>query len=119
MEYATLHEMKELLRNKNPSKDDAGLLKMAAAGVNFVRKYSLTKAGVGPPVPLEKGLEETKATRPAGQSQGLEWKSILSKSERENLEAMSDLAQGMVYTCLLYTSPSPRDEQSSRMPSSA
>ena len=26
---------------------------------------------------------------------------------------------GTVYTCLLYTSPSPRDRQKSRMPSSA
>ena len=30
-----------------------------------------------------------------------------------------DLAEGTVYPCLLYTSPSPRDRQKSRMPSSA
>ena len=36
--------------------------------------------------------------------------------------AQTVLAQcpnGMVYTCLLYTSPSPRDRSGSRMPSSA
>ena len=29
------------------------------------------------------------------------------------------LGVGILYTCLLYTSPSPRDRQKSRMPSSA
>ena len=32
---------------------------------------------------------------------------------------ISWLAFGLVYTCLLYTSPSPRDQRGSRMPSSA
>ena len=31
----------------------------------------------------------------------------------------ADLADGEVYDCLLYTSPSPRDVEESRMPSSA
>ena len=35
-----------------------------------------------------------------------------NKSELENLSKLS-------YSCLLYTSPSPRDRQKSRMPSSA
>ena len=35
------------------------------------------------------------------------------------LVAPSDLSQVRVKTCLLYTSPSPRDRQKSRMPSSA
>ena len=30
-----------------------------------------------------------------------------------------NLSEGMVYICLLYTSPSPRDKRQSRMPSSA
>ena len=30
-----------------------------------------------------------------------------------------DEGQGFIYTCLLYTSPSPRDQRGSRMPSSA
>ena len=33
-------------------------------------------------------------------SQGPEWKNILSKKERQELEAMSDLAQGVVYTAI-------------------
>ena len=35
----------------------------------------------------------------------------------EQLEALADLSEE--YACLLYTSPSPRDRQKSRMPSSA
>ena len=44
----------------------------------------------------------------------------------KNLDIIPDLAEsweisddGTVYTCLLYTSPSPRDVEESRMPSSA
>ena len=40
----------------------------------------------------------------------------------ENVEAMLEAADGttlVVMTCLLYTSPSPRDQRGSRMPSSA
>ena len=36
----------------------------------------------------------------------------------QNIEKLSEL-QSMLYACLLYTSPSPRDRQKSRMPSSA
>ena len=35
------------------------------------------------------------------------------------LEKLPKLFSGLHYTCLLYTSPSPRDRQKSRMPSSA
>ena len=31
----------------------------------------------------------------------------------------SELSSNGIYTCLLYTSPSPRDQRGSRMPSSA
>ena len=31
----------------------------------------------------------------------------------------TDITQDILYTCLLYTSPSPRDQRGSRMPSSA
>ena len=34
-------------------------------------------------------------------------------------DARLDLTEGQLYTCLLYTSPSPRDRTRSRMPSSA
>ena len=36
-----------------------------------------------------------------------------------NLDAVIDEAQTVINACLLYTSPSPRDRQKSRMPSSA
>ena len=40
-------------------------------------------------------------------------------STREIIEAMSSNVVALSYACLLYTSPSPRDRQKSRMPSSA
>ena len=39
---------------------------------------------------------------------------VVINNTKDNLERL-----GIEYTCLLYTTPSPRDEQSSRMPSSA
>ena len=42
----------------------------------------------------------------------------LSKFDVSGEELQSGL-QGFIYTCLLYTSPSPRDQRGSRMPSSA
>ena len=37
----------------------------------------------------------------------------------KELKEYVDLTYGQHYACLLYTSPSPRDRQKSRMPSSA
>ena len=34
-------------------------------------------------------------------------------------DSIKDVPDGLSYDCLLYTSPSPRDEKVSRMPSSA
>ena len=36
-----------------------------------------------------------------------------------NLQALDSIPKGMIDSCLLYTSPSPRDVEESRMPSSA
>ena len=44
------------------------------------------------------------------------WSSLGSVVQRS--ERMADV-NGMTHTCLLYTSPSPRDLSTSRMPSSA
>ena len=38
---------------------------------------------------------------------------------KEEFETFADPDKASLYTCLLYTSPSPRDRQKSRMPSSA
>ena len=45
--------------------------------------------------------------------------SPISLSQAEKLVRVIDLAGAKPYVCLLYTSPSPRDVRSSRMPSSA
>ena len=37
----------------------------------------------------------------------------------EIMPSLSDMMKGKLWTCLLYTSPSPRDQRGSRMPSSA
>ena len=44
---------------------------------------------------------------------------LLWKSEAKTDKAIADGLGISVNTCLLYTSPSPRDRQKSRMPSSA
>ena len=41
---------------------------------------------------------------------------LTERVQQETLNALSDSA---LHTCLLYTSPSPRDKRQSRMPSSA
>ena len=40
-------------------------------------------------------------------------------NERDNPEVIKYLEEENNYSCLLYTSPSPRDNKASRMPSSA
>ena len=63
------------------------------------------------PVAYEKALQffhaEESAKNPARQAQG-----SISRATGEGFEAQ-------ILTCLLYTSPSPRDQSLSRMPSSA
>ena len=43
----------------------------------------------------------------------------VSAAEKKNISISYDEAREMIYGCLLYTSPSPRDRTRSRMPSSA
>ena len=53
---------------------------------------------------------------------GVEWDSFIGKSNSGNFIALrvsKDIEEDGVLICLLYTSPSPRDRQKSRMPSSA
>ena len=50
----------------------------------------------------------------------LEHPEVVTQLHREFIRAGSDVVQAFTYYgCLLYTSPSPRDRQKSRMPSSA
>ena len=50
---------------------------------------------------------------------GSEYAYLLAGTEEEKKRAESLIQQVQLNTCLLYTSPSPRDRQKSRMPSSA
>ena len=65
-------------------------------------------------VKLVKGLIGTRETHRAT-VRGLGLRGINSVSELEDTPAV----RGMINNCLLYTSPSPRDQRGSRMPSSA
>ena len=50
----------------------------------------------------------------------IDQKSVHVKSSSDlDLSLVSNMLDEQGYTCLLYTSPSPRDRQKSRMPSSA
>ena len=44
---------------------------------------------------------------------------VTAEAIHEDLEFLDDWEERYRYICLLYTSPSPRDRQKSRMPSSA
>ena len=62
----------------------------------------------------------------AAEQESLQWKlnvtkakGHLAKWEAMKAEKIEQLADAMPKRCLLYTSPSPRDRQKSRMPSSA
>ena len=50
---------------------------------------------------------------------GLDEASISSRIIDLGEQAVNDQVDAILYTCLLYTSPSPRDLSTSRMPSSA
>ena len=66
-------------------------------------------------VPAYFNDSQRQATKDAGRIAGLEVKRIINEPTAAALAYGMDKAQG----CLLYTSPSPRDRQKSRMPSSA
>ena len=63
-------------------------------------------------VPLETLNEELSDTRT------LSWYD-LTAPDREDIDILADELNLDFHTCLLYTSPSPRDVEESRMPSSA
>ena len=44
---------------------------------------------------------------------------IIALVEGENQKVLAETSKALLNPCLLYTSPSPRDRQKSRMPSSA
>ena len=52
-------------------------------------------------------------------NESLTHSSANSEINYENLEFLGDAVLRLIASCLLYTSPSPRDQRGSRMPSSA
>ena len=50
---------------------------------------------------------------------GCGWPSFFKGISNDAIKTEQDTSHGMIRTCLLYTSPSPRDGLLSRMPSSA
>ena len=50
---------------------------------------------------------------------GIEWDDRASLHRVDDGDGVLDAAKGLRSGCLLYTSPSPRDQRGSRMPSSA
>src|SRR5678809_526851 len=74
--------------------------------------------------PVPNGMLQGKAPPAQGTEPGLPFSihhymlSVFGIHHLENLN-LAAMAGDHVWTCLLYTSPSPRDRQKSRMPSSA
>ena len=68
---------------------------------------------------LEEGLLELNLSMTDQQAAQFQYfaEELISWNSKFNLTAINTMKD--IYTCLLYTSPSPRDRQKSRMPSSA
>ena len=88
-------------------------------------KYSVSCTGVG----LHTGVQSTVTFHPADPNTGIKFvrNDKGDKVVTPYIDNVVDLTRGTtieengvrVHTCLLYTSPSPRDRTRSRMPSSA
>ena len=85
-----------------------------ASGKYLAREFPIKNA------PL-RGLDGEMVTQYEFAKAGVITKEMIYIAERENLgrKHMVEGAEARVAACLLYTSPSPRDRQKSRMPSSA
>ena len=68
------------------------------------------------PSAVEADALVARAARPSGRATGLRWGLALATAAAVTLAVWSEVSTP---TCLLYTSPSPRDATLSRMPSSA
>ena len=68
---------------------------------------------------IEQNIQQTWGTaHMAGRITGAEYKKQIAEHERNVVQLLAK-PTASIYTCLLYTSPSPRDGLLSRMPSSA
>ena len=90
-------------------------LNKSAKQNNVEAQYNLGvyyERGYGVPKNLDKAKEWYQLAANQGLEQAIEKVQELEKTDSDTDQSLSD-------TCLLYTSPSPRDRQKSRMPSSA
>jgi len=77
-----------------------------------LKKSSEDKYGHTPPVGKDFSVESALPEKPKGLSR-------LARREWDRIVELLMLKGGITKLCLLYTSPSPRDLSTSRMPSSA
>ena len=80
--------------------------------VTMARRYQVAILGGGFPVPAGEAATFNRSELVSRDGQ------LLATYDKIHLFDV-DLPDGNTYTCLLYTSPSPRDDELSRMPSSA
>ena len=84
------------------------------------RKIREVETQIGPLVQeYETKGKELEARRMALSEEALKEKVLDLQSLENRIKGMQTEAQGKMEICLLYTSPSPRDQRGSRMPSSA
>ena len=82
----------------------------------FLRLYFSESEMIGPgKAALLEGIAATGSISAAGRDMGMSYKRAWSLVETMNAMFRDPLVE----SCLLYTSPSPRDKRQSRMPSSA
>ena len=80
----------------------------------FKTKYDLIVVGGG-----HAGCEAALAGSKLGKKTLLVTMNMQTIAQMSCNPAMGGIAKGQIISCLLYTSPSPRDKHRSRMPSSA
>ena len=78
-----------------------------------------TKNGLNEKDQVDKIIESSFAVRPNPFEDQLQVDIGVKESDRCSVTVFNNLGRVMLHTCLLYTSPSPRDATISRMPSSA
>ena len=79
---------------------------------------TLTLNGVGSYIGLPKAVNGAELTSPDQAPESVTYQIYMQESPRM-MTLVIEVGTGVFWTCLLYTSPSPRDVEESRMPSSA
>ena len=100
---------------------DPFLFCLALNALVFLVQHQLSRRRVAPAPDVAKSRKTAASRRPEGADRSAEFWLFQTQWLAVYLVIMlADWLQGThMYTCLLYTSPSPRDVEESRMPSSA